>query len=158
MDRWITPIVFVFCVVSLGCQNKLFHSGSSWFAENKDESFYRLDTIQLIAYVTKYQKENAEKYLGGSDYVQMFLQSKHKMKFQTVLVKPWVVETKKGVYTWKYDKRKNELKLFFNSRLFAHFSVVDIKPLEIESKYGADSTSKTFKVILNRVEEETRFN
>ena len=158
MDKWIASVVFVLCVVNLGCQNKLFHSGTSWFAENKDDSFYKQETIQIISYSTKDQREDAAKYLDGSDYIEMFLQGKHKMKFQTVLVKPWVVETKKGVYTWQYYKKKNELKLFFNNRVFAHFSVVDIKPVEIKSKYTRDSTIKTFKVIMNRVEEETRFN
>jgi hypothetical protein len=158
MDRWIASIVFVLCVGNVGCQNKLFHSGTSWFAENKDDSFYKQDTVQIISYATKDKRENAVGYLGGSDYIEMFLQPKRKMKFQTFWVKSWVVEARRGEYTWRYDNKKNELKLFFNSQLFAHFSLIDAKPIEIDSKYASDSAIKTFKVIMNRVSSETRLN
>ena len=133
--------------------SRRFFVGTEWFSTCKDSAFYLADTIDLIQYRNKRSdgagEFYAERLCDGYPHVNVRFKKKERLDVLDVVgcayYSGWIG-------TWTFDRRRNEMLLFWRRTLTARFTPLKIEDLVVPSGAWGDSLLKTKRLILVRKE------
>lgn len=162
MKRTSTILLLVFFLTDFLSAQKIENINlinTKWFVNNKNENFYKSDTISLIRiekFNTYKDKINSQyimiDYNNGNDISLINLKKKGEVDIVNVFVESWSESRFTDKWTWKYDKHKNEMSFYLKRKLHSVFETYSINRDSIISEYGysGDGTkSKLNLIILN---------
>ncbi|PHR46998.1 MAG: hypothetical protein COA32_08735 [Fluviicola sp.] len=131
---------------------------TDWFTENNDSLFFVSDTIQLIQY-TNYGSESAKgqyaeyemKYFDHGDYLKFSFKRFGQFKYRGTYnnYKNFVPIAE---FTWKFDKRKQVLKVFKEKQLQFKLKPISNEQIKIESRFAGQDLLTTNKLTLLKIE------
>lgn len=155
-------LLFSLSSVAQKINNSLF-CNSKWFSPNKNNEFYQADTIKLLKKSKiqsgEHNQDHAEDlpdYYHGSNFLSINLKKGSEMNLTNTITDEWIIEQKKGNYTWTFDKKEKILKFFFEKKLIGEFSIVKIEKVSIKSKFANQSRLSSSEITLKRVSPVVR--
>lgn len=101
---------------------------TNWFVNNKNENFYKSDTISFIRiekYDT-YQDEINSKYIKidyneGNDTSLIELQKNEEANIVDLSVERWTNSRFNDKWTWNHEREKNEVSFYLKGELYLKF-------------------------------------
>lgn len=155
MCRALIISLFYCCTAKGQVKYKVSHFESAVLVSgNKDSLFFKSDTINLLKIGNKSFQESQETYdLSGyfkSDYISLELRKDNSSMFFFINVDSWTISNKTGTYNWNFDEKNQTLTLFYKNKLFASFTPVLEREVEIKSNYAGRYALKTKEIILRR--------
>ena len=130
---------------------------SEWFSDNKDSVFFKSDTIKLINYKNKSQKQikdlNVEsavdeyKYFGHSIFVSLYFKKNMNLAF-TEQYWHLAASYPNGLFTWNFDK-KNIIYIYKSNKLNYKLKIIGNR--EIEIKLNNSELIKTMELTVVKI-------
>lgn len=132
---------------------------TNWFVNNKNESFYKSDTISFIRiekYDT-YQDEINSKYIKidyneGNDTSLIELQKNGEANIVDLSVERWTNSRFNDKWTWNHEREKNEVSFYLKGELYLKFEIYSIGRDTIISEYGYSGDGTKSKLNLIKLE------
>jgi len=140
--RYITILITLISLTANAQEfSKKDFAKTDWFANNLDSLFYTSDTIRLIKHMNKApewaNKEYAEyemKYLEHGDYLNFRFKKSGKFEYSATY-NNYVNSIPLGLFSWKFDKADNTLKVFRKEELFFELTPISSRIIQIESRF-----------------------
>lgn len=90
-------------------------------------------------------------YFNGGDFDTMEFKKEGELIFFTTEVDSWSIVAKRGEYVWRFDSRRQILRLYFNKKLFSSFRPIYQRQAQLESEYADRPPTATVELAMKRV-------
>jgi hypothetical protein len=131
---------------------------SYWFTSGNDNEFNKADTIKLLkknilGFVqnTQTNAEDLPNYYQRGNFISIHLKRRGRMNFSTTLTKEWVVQERKGNYTWDFNKKSKAIKFYFDKKLLGEFEIIKIGHVTVKSNFAQQAPLSSQEFILKRL-------
>ena len=131
MKNTILILILIF-TIGLNAQDltKSEFKKTEWFANNENRNFYESETIKLIRIQKfKFDKEKLnEVYIKierneNKNITELNFKRSGKLIVEDLNIENWDVTKLVGKWKWKFDSKRQILKLFFNRKLHSAFRI-----------------------------------
>jgi hypothetical protein len=138
--------------------NKKYFENSKWASFNKDQLFYKLDTIKLVRivenkFIIDSKFMNVADYFEDNDYVTLEFFKRDSLSVYATLIESWSIYTIKGEYKWKFNPKEKTLDLLLNGKVFMVLFPIpgSERKLKLKSQIAGNPDIATVEITLKKI-------